>query len=765
MKKKLLYTIILFLAFTATGFSQEVDLGGDIQTCGGETITLDATTQDAISYQWAKDGQILVNEINATLLVTQSGLYEATAIINGVPSSDSVVVTFNPTPNVDNLTDYTLEDTSGSEIATFDLTLKIPEITSTNGNTQLNITFHETPIDAFNAVNAIANAMSYQNVSNPQTLYVRVQDVNTGCAVVGNFDIEVLSYIVVNCNTTPGITTYCYGNNDSTEFRIRSADATSNVTVEFLAGQVENNFDELIILDSDGVTQIYRGYGTQGDLTGLRFQSTGNNITVKITSDGSISCETNGYEPWQFTASCIDASSVGIISTQTFLDENTNGVYDDGEVLFPFGNISYELNDNGIINVGSANRNFFIVSNDANNSYDFTFDLYEGYEDCFNVTTAIIDDFTVAIGESITLYFPITEQQPCEDLEVVLLNTSSPPRPGFTHENTLLITNASITTITSGTVEVIIDDLLVFNGATSTNSNHVITNTATGFTVDFINLAPFTSETIEIELVCPVSVVLGEIVTNTATYTTATNDLIAENNSSIIAETVIGSWDPNDIRESQGPEIVHQNFTADDYLYYTIRFQNLGTADAINVRIEETLDTELDETTFQMLAASHAYQVRRVNGELVWNFDNIYLPAEMFDADGSNGFVYFKIKPKAGYAIGDVIPGVAGIYFDFNAPVITNTFETTFIAPLSVDEVAEINIRTYPNPAKDILYVSLNTNEKVTIELYDLQGKQIIQKVEESNRIELNISTVKSGVYFLKLTTKTAQFTKKIIVN
>ncbi len=763
MRTNILYAIFIFFVFTITGFSQEVDLGEDIQTCQGETIILDATTQDTTSYQWSLDGQVLVGEVNATILIFQSGVYEVTAMINGVPSSDTISVIFNPVPVIANISNYFLQGTNGNTIATFDLTSKISEII--NGNTDFIVTFYESATDAQTNTNPIVNPTTYQNIVNLQNIFVRVEDPNSGCSGIGSFVLEVINESIIYCTTDPGITTFCYGNDDTTQFVISNADGFP-VMVEFLAGEVENNWDELNVYDGGDTTApiLYAGYGNNGDLTGLIFEATGSELTLQITPDGSVSCGTNGLEPWQFTASC-GGNSAGIINAQSFLDDNDNGVFDDGEISFPFGNIYYELNDSGEINVGVASGSYLIVSDDANNSYDLTFSLYEGYEDCYNITTQTINDVSVAIGESITVYFPITEQQPCEDVEVVLVNPLAPPRPGFSHINYLYLNNLSLSTIASGTVEVFIDDLLVFDGVTDVNPNYIVTSTATGFTVDFVNLEPLVNELIIINLTCPANVALGEVVSNMAIYTTADNDLIAENNSSTLRETVVGSWDPNDIRESHGPEIIHPDFTSEDYLYYTIRFQNLGTAEAVNVRIEETLDAKLDETTFQMIASSHAYQVRRTNGELVWNFDSINLPAEMVDADGSNGFVYFKIKPKIGYAIGDIIPGVAGIYFDFNAPVITNTFETEFVEPLSVNELSDVKIKMYPNPVTDVLHITLDESELVSMQLIDIHGKQILTKTVRSKQIELNVSNLKSGIYFLKLSSDTAQLTKKIIIN
>ena len=71
-----------------------------------------------------------------------------------------------------------------------------------------------------------------------------------------------------------------------------------------------NNFDELIVLDSDGVTNLNAAtpYGAGGNLAGLVFTSTGSTITVGVTSDGSvISCTSN---PWDFDVSCVDTSAL-----------------------------------------------------------------------------------------------------------------------------------------------------------------------------------------------------------------------------------------------------------------------------------------------------------------------------------------------------------------------------------------------------------------------------------------------------------------------
>lgn len=106
----------------------------------------------------------------------------------------------------------------------------------------------------------------------------------------------------VDCTAGAVNTTYCYVNNDTTSFVFVSSDG-SDLQVTFNAGQVENTFDELVVLDTNG-SQIYSGYGNAGDLSGLSFQSSGDTITVSINSDFAVNCSGNGYTQWDFDVSC-----------------------------------------------------------------------------------------------------------------------------------------------------------------------------------------------------------------------------------------------------------------------------------------------------------------------------------------------------------------------------------------------------------------------------------------------------------------------------
>ena len=97
--------------------------------------------------------------------------------------------------------------------------------------------------------------------------------------------------------------------------------------------------------------------------------------------------------------------------------------------------------------------------------------------------------------------------------------------------------------------------------------------------------------------------------------------------------------------------------------------------------------------------------------EINFIFENINLPYEDIDEPGSNGHVSFKIKPKDNVQIGDIIENKAYIFFDFNAPIITNTVSTEIVDNLSTTSFVQAeNIKLSPNPAEDLVEIINESN-------------------------------------------------------
>lgn len=100
--------------------------------------------------------------------------------------------------------------------------------------------------------------------------------------------------------------TYCYTANDTTEI-VYTSDTGFPLKLTFIEGTVELNFDEVVILDSDGVTNLNAGnpYGNTGDMSGFVFESSGDTITLQVTSDGIASCVDGLFVPLNYDINCL----------------------------------------------------------------------------------------------------------------------------------------------------------------------------------------------------------------------------------------------------------------------------------------------------------------------------------------------------------------------------------------------------------------------------------------------------------------------------
>lgn len=454
------------------------------------------------------------------------------------------------------------------------------------------------------------------------------------------------------------------------------------------------------------------------------------------------------------------------IKLRSFIDANANGSFDDGEIAFPYGDFIYEKNADGVIHeVSDADGIYTIYDENDTNVYDVTYAVAPQYAPYYTVAPATGYTGLYPQTPDVMSYydFPLTSVGGYYDLEVNLISTSGNPMPGFDYQLKLEYANLSPETISTGVITFEKDYLLTFLSASETG----ITPTTNGFEYTFTNLQPLETRSIIINLnVATIpDINLSDLLVCTASITTDTvTEVTLDNNFAAVREEVVGSYDPNDIIESRGPLVYIDDFGADDYLYYTIRFQNEGTAPAFNAYIEEALDAQVDPTTFVMISGSHNFSVDRVGNVLQWTMNNIMLPAAQNDEPGSHGYVQFKVKPYPGIVAGDIIPAAADIYFDFNPAITTEIFNTEFATPLKASGFEVTGMYVYPNPVADKVTInSRNTIKGATI--YDVSGKIIYNNTSvNALALEVNMVNIAKGTYFLRvqLTDETAHVTKLI---
>jgi uncharacterized repeat protein (TIGR01451 family) len=569
-----------------------------------------------------------------------------------------------------------------------------------------------------------------------------------------NCDTAIVTIIVVNNLTISSTSIYNDFNNDGfvnvgdvINYQITVSNIGSTTLTNLIACQSSMN------VSGGTLASLNIGESNSTFFTGVHVitqaEINANNVNdfLCICGDGGVqSCSSGINTPL--------GQSNGI-KLQAFFDTNNNGIKDASEIFYNGGTFNYMINGGPTSNLSSNNGIIYLYESNPATTYNFNYTtLNANYS---SLTT--YSNITVPIGSGITTYnFPITVI-PYTDVQVFLSQYLAPPRPGFTYQNIIYLKNNSVQTITSGTLTFTKNDVVSITSIPS----GAIAN-PNGFTLSYSNLLPNETRSFVVSMLVPTipTVALGQLLTNSVSATIPVNDVNVNNNTSSLTQTIVGSYDPNDKQESHGGRIVHSTFTANDYLTYTIRFENTGTAEAINVKVDDVLDAQLDETSLQMVASSHDYVLRRVGNNLSWRFDGINLPPSVPNTQIGHGFITFQIKPKPDYAIGDIIPNFAEIYFDFNPAIITNTCTTEFVETLGNDNFAFANLNYFPNPIKNNLSIS-NNSIIDSAEITSILGQNMLSQKVNSLQTEINLSNFPKGIYFVKVKSKGNEKVIKII--
>lgn len=341
----------------------------------------------------------------------------------------------------------------------------------------------------------------------------------------------------------------------------------------------------------------------------------------------------------------------------------------------------------------------------------------------------------------------------------VTITPMSVARPGFDATYKLVVQNKGNAVVEDATVSLTFNDDRM-NYLNSDFASPVVTTNNIVITLG--DIAPYAMQmgNIVFSVLQPPVNIGGETLAFTAVLSEVEDDVTPDNNTGLLNQIIVNSFDPNDITVHEGEEIYQHQ--AEGYLTYTIRFQNTGTAEAVNVRLENTLDELLDWSTFEPIGSSHINTVIRTDDELEFKFDNINLPDDKANEPGSHGYVTYRIKPKSTFGVGNTVFNTAEIYFDFNPAIVTNTAKTTVIEMLGVKENQLAVARLYPNPVQDQLHIAVQQGDLQTVNVYDLNGRLCLTS---TNATVVNTQALVAGMYFVKVTTTTGSATYKIMRN
>ena len=339
------------------GFGTFTLTDADIEITGGApgyTLTYYETIADAqnnvnmlsntYSNIVANTQTLYVRIENASANTNCASFVALQLIVNGAPIID---------PNYDNELNQCDEldanyNSNNDDIAVFDLTQEIPEITG--GNTDYTVAFYETNADAQSDINGIPEPTAYSKIVNgPQTLYIRVSDFNTGCYAFTTVTIRVLP------NPSPGLPNdieVCDDNNDG-----------------FYAFDLTQN-DAIIINGEPGQTityytsQVDAVSGTNAIATPTQFTNTAPSQTIFARAENNT---TSCFALVDFDIIVNSLPTVTLDSEYSFCVGQS--VIIDSGFDGSTGNYSFDWYQNGIIMTGETGPTLTVVMADVYDLY------------------------------------------------------------------------------------------------------------------------------------------------------------------------------------------------------------------------------------------------------------------------------------------------------------------------------------------------------------------------------------------------------------
>ncbi|MBK7619980.1 MAG: T9SS type A sorting domain-containing protein [Flavobacteriales bacterium] len=430
----------------------------------------------------------------------------------------------------------------------------------------------------------------------------------------------------------------------------------------------------------------------------------------------------------------------GFLSGMSWYDVDSDCVQDPNEVGIPYSPLVLEpggevvpTGSNGMFNIPLLNGSYTVAQSDPTLINICPLPQPVPFTVNSNLTT-------INFGNGSTM--PL-------DLRASISSGTS--RPGFAVN--ISATAHNLTPQLSGpvTFTVEVDPLLDFISATPAPT----TTNGNSFTWEWPVFNSFEARTVSISAEVPVPTPLGTVLIHSATVSNTLTESSLANNSATIQPIVTGSFDPNDKTASTSTGASNELYfiDQDEWIDYTIRFQNTGTDTAFTVVVTDTLPASLDIASFEMGTASHPFEVYFRTGRVVeWRFPNILLPDSNVNEAASHGLLSFRIKPVQPLLLGTSISNEANIYFDFNEPVITDP--SVLVAEFSTgvrdhDRSAQLLIQ--PNPASDHVRVSLGDERINRMRVLGMDAREMMNFTNPGSPVDLDIKALSPGVYVIEV--------------
>lgn len=732
--KKVVFLLVLMTTFTnaqivnipdanLNALLLASDVTNGIAYGNGSFIKIDANNDGAIQLSEAQLVTKLTLAFNSACVTSFTGLESFTNITQLSVSNNCGY--FVNLPLMPSVLKFSYDENSANNSSTIDFTnfINLQELTVHNGGT--NNTININGLSSLIKIDASYTKMQSINLTGtPNLEYLNLSD-----CIIGSLDVTNLHNLqYLNCHFN-GLTNLDVSQNhllttlDCSRSDIVSLNIKNGSTEQTLLDISSMNHLQFICIDENQLTQV------QNLITQNNYSNVAVNSYCSFTPGGNYNTITGNIK----------------------FDADNNGC----DLLdLPRSNIRIDLNDGtnagGTFTDNLGNYNFYTQTG----SFDLTPNIENPTWFTFSPTTATIP-FANSNNNSTIQNFCITSNGNHPDLEIVVAPIA-PARPGFDALYQIVFKNKGNQTLSGALTFNYDDSKLDFVNASQAPSNQQF-NTLTW---DYTNLIPFENRSIYVRLnvnspqEIP-AVNIGDVLQFSATINPVLGDELPNDNVFSYNQTVVGSYDPNDVVCIEGNVVAPSQIG--EYLHYIINFENTGTAAAENIVVKtEVNSNDFDINNLQVLNTSANCFTKITGNKVEFIFKEIMLDS------GGHGNVLLKIKSKDNLQVGDMVSKQANIYFDYNLPISTNTASTTFQALNNGQFVVDNSIVVSPNPTKGNVIIIADSIVK-SIQLYDVQGRLLETKLTNDINEIIDISEKSTGIYFLKITSEVGSKVEKIV--
>ncbi|MFK7771305.1 MAG: T9SS type A sorting domain-containing protein [Saprospiraceae bacterium] len=697
--------------------------GNSVISCLNTVVVLDAsgsTVSPPVSFEWSTNGGSVIST-GVLVTVDGAGVYDLVVTdINGCSSSESYMVTTDIDPPAYTLPSEIMLNCNNNFEEEVGPVLSLPN---------LNVSYEW----IYNGVVYSSDSSIILTESTQGIMELTVTNLDNGCLFTNIMEISYDGF-AIDVTTTPA---GC----DLEDGTATASTTLTNTLVEWSNGEEGNTITDLAqgwysvtVTDTDNNCSRHENFFVDED------------ISCKVVISGYVLSDPNNTCTY-------DVNLVGVECVMIKLDPLGIFTMTDATGYYEF-----------IVEDGS-----YTVEYIGNSAVDLECPIPGTYDVTLNTNGSISGDNHFYVSS------------PPHDLSITKYSGNA--RPGFDQFNCLQICNNSATA--QDAVVTFMHDS-IFSDQTpwpyiypaygnTIAPNYTYDETTNTFTWNLDDLASGECRKIMWFMPVPLTAVPGYELCSEAQVDPIANDATPANNVLAWKKEVTASYDPNDKRNFVGDSEWGGAIYEDDItMEYAIRFQNVGTDTAFTVVVRDTLDEEhLDVTTVRGFTASHDMVVQFEDSNvLVFTFNNILLVDSMTNEPASNGWISFDIDRKPNQTFGTEITNQAAIYFDFNAPVITNELVNVLTNPVSIFSPIKntLNVEITPTITNDEVQVNyvLEKTNTVSMQIYNVGGV-LLQDVDFGKKLSgehlehLSLKDFTAGVYFIFVKTEESSAVGKVV--